>query len=94
MAMVNSSQIQKATDLVYQQVFDGELYFSDLRRAVENNWSLFHNVFSDDLNRFSESMKVANKARADAHAKPIEREEFESAMSAINWLAASVRENA
>lgn len=93
-AMVKGSQIQKATHLDYQQVFDGELYFSDLRRAVENNWSLFHNVFSEDLTRFSESMQVANKARADAHAKPIGREDFESAMSAINWLAASVRENA
>ncbi len=93
-AMVKSSQIEKAKDLEYNQVFDAELYFSDLRRAVENNWNIFHNVFSGDLARFTESMKAANQARADAHAKLIEKAEFEEAMSAINWLASCLNENA
>lgn len=93
-SMVKQSQIQKAATLGYTELFDAELYFSDLRRAVENNWNIFHNVFVDDLARFSDAMNVANKARADAHAKPIERSEFETAMSAINWLATSVKENA
>lgn len=92
-AMVKGSQIQKANDLEYTQLFDSELYFSDLRRAVENNWSVFHNVFSDDQARFTEAMKVANKARADAHAKRIEREDFEAAMASINWLSASIKDN-
>ena len=92
-AMVKSSQIQKATNLEYTQLFDAEMYFSDLRRAVENNWSIFHNVFSDDQARFTESMAIANKARADAHANSIERAEFELAMAAINWLSTSIKDN-
>lgn len=92
-AMVKSSQAQKAMQLEYPQIFDAELYFSDLRRAVENNWAIFHNVFSDDQIRFSDAMGVANKARADAHAKSIERTEFEAAMGAINWLATSISDN-
>ena len=93
-AMVKHSQSQNAVNLEYNHLFDAEIYFSDLRRVVENNWNIFHNVFSDDQSRFSEAMSIANKARADAHAKPIERADFESAMAAISWLSASIRENA
>ena len=69
------------------------MYFSDLRRVIENNWNIFKNVFVDDIDRFVDYMKLANSARADAHAKSIEKAEFESAMIAINWLSQSVKEN-
>ena len=93
-AMVKSQQKEKAAQLSYAQIYDAELYFSDLRRAIENNWSIFRNVFSDDYDRFSSYMKIANAARADAHAKTIERGEFEAAMNSINWLSQSIQENA
>lgn len=93
-SMVNRSQIDKAADLDYGQLFDAELYFSDLRRVVEANWALFHHVFHDDLARYSESMHLANRNRADAHAKEITLDDFQAAMSAIDWLQRCVSENA
>lgn len=92
-AMVKSGQKERAQGLEYQQLFNAELYFSDLRRAVENNWTLFRNVFSGDELKFSEAMKLANTARADAHAGLINRDAFEAAMSSINWLSSCVKEN-
>jgi predicted AAA+ superfamily ATPase len=92
-AMVKGQQQEKADALTYDQMYDAELYFSDLRRVVENNWNIFKNIFSDDQERFSTCMKNANLYRADAHAKSIERSEFELAMNAIGWLAKCLEEN-
>lgn len=93
-AMLKQQQIKSAKARAYSKIFDGELYFSDLRRVIEADWHTFHHVFDDDKDRFLRSMSDANRNRADAHAAQISEEDFKSAVAAIDWLSRCVSENA
>ena len=87
------NQKRNAESMKYDQIFEAELYFSDLRRAIEMNWEIFTNIFRNDLSRFSSAMREINTYRADAHATTITRDQFSSAMSALAWLRESLDEN-
>lgn len=93
-AMAKPQQKQRAEGEKYDAIYTAELYFLDLKRAVENNWPVFKNVFRDDLGRFSAYMSEVNRYRADAHAKSITDTQFSDAMSALGWLKDCLDENA
>lgn len=92
-AMHKPQQKERAKSLKYDEIFANEIYFSDLRRAVVSNWSIFQNIFENDKDRFVNSMIEVNSFRADAHAKNITIEEFSKAMSGLSWLSRCIAEN-
>jgi hypothetical protein len=91
--MKKQSQVDKAKSLDYDDVFRGELYFLDLKRAVLQDWDRFKFVFNDDKSKFSEYVDAANKFRSDAHAKTITKEQFRSVMPKLVWLTRSLQDN-
>lgn len=91
-AMKKQQQKKNAEILSYQKIFSSEIYFSDLRRVVENDWDVFARVFGGDKEKFTSAMIMVNKYRADAHASEISVEDFSDAMSSMNWLTACVEE--
>ena len=92
-AMMKRSQKEKAATYSYDDMFRGEVYFSDLKRAILAEWDVFKNIFRDDKTRFEHAMTTVNKLRADAHANEIDAESFSSAMESIRWLKTSIEEN-
>jgi hypothetical protein len=63
----------------YKDIFDSrksDIYFEDVRKIIEKEWSVFENLFGRDKESFSAAMKAVNKSRADAHAKSITKEEM------------------
>lgn len=93
-AMNKPPQKQNAEHVKYDDVFKGEIYFSDYKRVIENNWGFFKNIFHNDLPRFTSSMTTANRYRADAHAKKITNDEYGQAIAALTWLNDAIKENA
>ncbi|TDN70796.1 ATP-binding protein [Paraburkholderia sp. BL10I2N1] len=92
-AMIKRSQKDKAATYSYDDMFRGEVYFSDLKRAIIGEWETFKNIFRDDKARFEHAMTTVNKLRADAHANEIDADNFSSAMESIRWLKGSIEEN-
>lgn len=91
--MNKQSQIDKAKVLDYDDIFRGEMYFLDLKRAVLRDWDRFKFVFNDEKSKFSEYVDAANKFRSDAHAKTITKEQFRSVMPKLVWLTKSLQDN-
>lgn len=91
--MTKQAQKEKFTNSSYDEVFRGELYFVNLRDAVLKNWELFKFIFNDNKGRFSSSMDIANKYRADAHAKSITKDQFREVMPHLVWLSNNLSEN-
>ncbi len=92
-AMNKKPQIEKANNLKYDDIFKGELYFNDLKKAIEQNWSQFDKVFDNNKDRTLTSMTLANKNRIDAHAKKITIDQYKETMSALCWLKETLSNN-
>jgi hypothetical protein len=91
--MTNASQKARAQDAQFDNVFKGELYFSDLKRIIEKEWPLFERVFKGDKPRFATFMETVNKFRIDAHAMPIEDDDYTLVAAHITWLEKCIDEN-
>ncbi len=64
----------------YKEIFDprkADIYIEDIRKNIEKEWNVFENIFGKDKESFSVAMKAINKYRADAHAKPINKDEMD-----------------
>lgn len=92
-SMSKANQKSKALMLSYDDIFEKELYFSDLKRTIESNWTIFEKIFKSDQQKFSIFMDLANKNRVDAHANEISEDEFNITISAIHWLNQCLKEN-
>jgi hypothetical protein len=92
-AMVKPSQRSTSEGIAYDDIFKGELYFLDLKRAVENEWQVFQRVFKGDRARFSLFMDTVNKFRIDAHAKSISEEDCALVLAHLRWLEVCTEEN-
>ncbi|MBC3931306.1 ATP-binding protein [Undibacterium sp. CY22W] len=86
-------QIEKARCLDFDDIFRGEMYFLDLKRAVLKDWDRYRFIFNDDKTKFSEYVDAANKFRSDAHAETITKEEFRSVMPKLVWLTKALKDN-
>jgi hypothetical protein len=74
------SRISKYSSYSYKDVFDprkADIYFEDLRKIIEKEWSVFEHLFGRNKEYFSTAMKEVNKYRADAHAKSLTKEEMD-----------------
>jgi len=74
------SRISKYSSYSYKDVFDprkAEIYFEDIRKIIEKEWSVFEHLFGRNKESFSTAMKEVNKYRADAHAKSLTKEEMD-----------------
>ncbi|GJH34215.1 AAA-like domain-containing protein [Paraburkholderia hospita] len=91
-AMTKPSQKKTATELEYNKIFEKEIYFLDLKRAVAGEWKLFDKIFKSDKARFELFMEDANKFRKDAHAGEISDADFAHTMSALRWLGECIGE--
>lgn len=91
-SMTKSTQKKTAEGLDYDGVFEKELYFLDLKRAVLREWKLFDKIFKSDKGRFEIFMDDANKYRKDAHAGEISDADFSQTISALRWLGDCVGE--
>jgi hypothetical protein len=70
----------KYSSYSYKDIFDprkAEIYFEDLRKVIEKEWTVFEYLFGRDKESFTVAMKAVNKYRADAHAKPLTKEEMD-----------------
>jgi hypothetical protein len=84
--MAKEDQKSRAAAIGYDEIFRGETYLLDLKRAVEFEWGRFERVFVSDRVRFTEYMETANKYRPDAHAMPISEHEFDLVKGRLMWL--------
>jgi len=92
-AMSKPNQKSKALTFAYDEIFEKEIYFLDLKRVIEINWKIFENIFKSDKQKFTMYMDLANKNRADAHAKEIATDDFNITISSIHWLTECLEEN-
>jgi hypothetical protein len=75
---------------VGRTVQDGlnELYTSDLKVIVLENWDVFGTLFDGHKGRFEMNMDTINKARrVEAHTKAFSKEEAEEFENSYSWLA-------
>ncbi|RDV11863.1 ATP-binding protein [Pontibacter diazotrophicus] len=83
----SSSRYQRLSAISIEEIFSGEheLYFEDLRKFILKKWELFEKVFIDKQ-LFDIYLNLINRHRADAHAKEIDNDVYQSVMIAIDWL--------
>jgi hypothetical protein len=91
--MTKKSQMEKAQEQDYDNIYKGEIYFTDLKSAVLKEWQRFKFVFNEDKSKFSESLDAANKYRSDAHAGTITTDQFKNVMPKLVWLTMCLQEN-
>jgi hypothetical protein len=63
----------------YSQLFDAtqsEIYFSDLSKIISKHWDVFNNSFEKTKKEVFSQLEFINQSRADAHAKPLTKEQF------------------
>lgn len=68
----------------------GELYFSDLSNVVKKHWGQVGKIFENDMPGFTLRMDAINELRADAHAKPVDEQDVQKLLLAIEWVAKHV----
>jgi len=69
-----------------QQVLQ-ELYFSDLKTIMLENWDVFGNLFDNHKTRFEMNMDTLNKARRiEAHTRPVTQDEVVELENSYTWL--------
>jgi len=74
-----------------QQVAN-ELYVTDMKSIIVENWEVFRNVFDDNRARFEMNMDGVNVARqADGHTRPTSAEEIDAFENSYQWLLARLR---
>lgn len=89
----SSSRYQKLSAINIDEIFNGEheIYFEDLKKFILKKWDLFEKVFIDKQ-LFDIYLSLINKHRADAHAKEIDDDVYQSVIIAINWLNEKLKE--
>lgn len=66
-------------NLNYKEIFDSretKIFFIDLIKIIEKDWTVFENVFDRKKDEFLSNMNNINKYRIDAHAKEISDDEM------------------
>lgn len=64
-----------------------DMYMNDLQSVVLGNWDLMSPLFDQNKERFRMNMDTINLARrADAHTKPVSKEEGEDFLNSYHWL--------
>ena len=88
--IVSSSDTRKErlNTLSFDELFTdiSEIYFEDLRKYIEKNWSNFEKVYGDKQ-LFDIYMPLINKHRIDAHAKDIDEQTLNILILAIEWVS-------
>jgi hypothetical protein len=71
----------------FDQLFtgEGEIYFEDLRKFINNHWDEFEKILGDKQ-MFDSYMVFVNTNRIDAHAKNIDEQNYTMLMMALDWL--------
>lgn len=85
---------KKLSTLNLDEIFSSrktEIYFSDLKKIVVQEWGFFERVFGDKQ-KFEVYMDYVNEYRADAHAAPIDNDQFAVLKIALDWLSNRVNE--
>ena len=66
-----------------------ELFTTDLKEIVRDNWDLFRSLFDNKKHRFDMNMDTLNKARrVDGHTKPVPTSDVEDIQNSYAWLQA------
>lgn len=83
----------KYKDLSFKEIMSGgraDVYFEDLRKAINKNWSVFEKVFEKRQDLFDRHMIIVNSYRKDAHAGKITSDEMGAFRVSMKWLAEHV----
>lgn len=82
-----TSRFKKLSSKNIDEIFTGEseLYLDDLKKFIVKKWELFEKVFIDKQ-LFEIYLNLINAHRADAHAKEIDIDVYQSVIIALNWL--------
>lgn len=81
--------------LEYADLFSpnkGQIYFEDLRKLISKYWDCFKNILGPDQSKVLRHLGFINEFRADAHAKPIDNEEFQMARLAFGFFEERLKE--
>lgn len=84
---------RRCGSLSYSECFDARkslLYFSDLVKIINKYWDAFKNIFGPDRGSIIGKLEIINKYRADAHAKPITKSEFQMFRLSIEEIENSI----
>ena len=83
----SSPRYQKLSALNLDDIFTGEneIYLEDLKKFILKKWEIFEKVFIDKQ-LFDIYLTLINKHRADAHAKDIDDDVYQSVIISISWL--------
>lgn len=79
LSIMGDKKETKYYNTTYKDLFDSnkcEIYFEDLRKIIQKEWSIFTKIFVMDKNDVDISLSAINKYRSDAHAKEITEEEM------------------
>jgi hypothetical protein len=91
--VVPSDRRRRLAALNIDEVFEGEIYFRELKDIITKYWADFGKIFGDDrehflqhTERFEVFMDYINRKRIDAHEKDISEEELSIVLVALQWL--------
>jgi hypothetical protein len=79
LGILASPRREAAVAVGYKDIFLATkvpLYFDDLRKILSKEWAVFTNIFEGNRERLLDDLKAINSLRADAHAKPIGRDDM------------------
>lgn len=91
LAIISPPDRQKSLSLLkFSDIFRSKLYFEDLRKVIEKNWSDFEKVFNNEKSKFSQYMTIINSTRGDAHANDVSDDDMGLFEITIDWLQTKV----
>ncbi|AUO40412.1 ATP-binding protein [Escherichia coli] len=91
LAIISPPDRQKSLSLLkFSEIFKSKLYFEDLRKVIEKNWSDFEKVFNNEKSKFSQYMTIINSTRGDAHANDVSDDDMGLFEITIDWLQKKV----
>ena len=70
----------------------GQIYFEDLRKLISKFWECFKNILGPDQTKVLRHLETINQYRSDAHAKPIEDDEFQMVRLAFGFFEERLKE--
>lgn len=76
----------KLSMLNFEEIFEAEIYFDDLRKIINKNWQELGIIFNNDIKHFTEYFDYVNQHRIDAHAKDISDDDLNILLIALSWL--------
>lgn len=91
LAIISPPDRKKSLSLLkFSDIFRSKLYFEDLRKVIEKNWSDFEKVFNNEKSKFSQYMTIINSTRGDAHANDVSDDDMGLFEITIDWLQTKV----